>query len=91
MNEILRQALRRLIQYLLKLDMPKLTALFVTAAVLISMVIVLIIDLSWDGRLNAELEFAGVVTPFLDSLLIVGLLAALLRELRKEAARRKTA
>ncbi len=91
MNEILRQALKQLIQHLLKLGMLQLTVLFVTVAVLISMVIVLVIDLSWDGQLNAELEFAGVVTPFLDGLLIVGLLAALLRELRKEVARRKMA
>ncbi|BBI98888.1 hypothetical protein FGKAn22_05810 [Ferrigenium kumadai] len=91
MNEILRQALKRLVQYLLKLGMLQLTVLFVTVAVLFSMAIVLVIDLSWDGRLNAELEFAGVVTPFFDALLIVGLLAALLRELRKEAARRKVA
>lgn len=87
----LRQSLKRLIQHLLKLSVPQLAILFVVVAVLVSMVIVLIIDLSWDGRLNAELEFAGVVTPFLDGLLIVGLLVALLRELREEVARRTLA
>jgi signal transduction histidine kinase len=91
MDEILRQALKRLIQHLLKLGMLQLTVFFVTVAVLVSMAIVLVIDLSWDGRLDAELEFAGVVTPFLDGLLIVGLLAALLRELRVEVAGRKVA
>lgn len=91
MNEILRRALRPLVQHLLKLGLLQLSVLFVTVAVLVSMAIVLVIDLAWDGRFNAELEFAGVVTPFLDGLLIVGLLAAVLGELREEVARRKAA
>lgn len=87
----MQQALKQLIHVLLKLTMLQVAVLFVTVAVLVSMVIVAIIDLSWDGRFNAELEFAGVVTPFLDGLLIVGLLVALLGELRGEVERRKAA
>ncbi len=87
----MREVSRRLVRYLLKLSVSRLMVLFVSVAVLASMVIVLIIDLAWDRRLNAELEFAGVITPFLDGLLIVGLLAVLLEELRDEVARRKAA
>lgn len=86
-----RQALKHIVQYLLELSMMRLTALFVTVAVLVSMIIVSIIDFSWDGRFSAELEFAGVITPFLDGLLVVGLLAVLLSELREEVGRRKAA
>ncbi len=91
MNIHLRQGLKQVVHYLLSLSVMRLTALFVTVAVLVSMIIVSIIDFSWDGRFNAELEFAGVITPFLDGLLIVGLLAVLLSELREEVGRRKAA
>lgn len=87
----LRRALKYMVYRLLGLSTFHVVVLFVVAAVLISMMIVLAIDLLWDGRFNAELEFAGVVTPFLDSILIVGLLAVLLNELRDEVERRKQA
>jgi signal transduction histidine kinase len=89
--QFVQQALRRLIHWLLTLSTPQVTVVFVVLAVLVSMVIVAIIDLAWDGRFSAELEFAGIVTPFLDALLIVGLLVALLRELRGEVRRRVAA
>lgn len=84
-------ALKRLVQALLRLSTLRVAGLFVGVAVLVSVMIVLTIDFLWDGRFNAELEFAGVVVPFLDGLLIVGLLVALLSELRKEVARRQAA
>jgi signal transduction histidine kinase len=87
----MRQALHQIVRWLLKLTLLQLSVLFVTTAVLVSMVIVALIDWYWDGRFSAELEFAGVVTPFLDGLLIVGLLAAVLGELRGEVERRKAA
>ncbi|MGE5758035.1 MAG: sensor histidine kinase [Sideroxydans sp.] len=90
-HQLLQQSLKQLIRTLLKLTPSQVVALFVILAVLVSMVIVAIIDLSWDGRLNAEMEFAGIVTPFLDALLIVSLLVALLGELRGEAERRRMA
>jgi signal transduction histidine kinase len=45
----------------------------------------------WDGRLNAELQFAGVLTPFLDGLLLVVFVVAMLNEIREEVGRRKRA
>lgn len=87
----LKGALKRLIQALLKLSMLRVAVLFLALAIVISLMIVLIIDFLWDGRFSAELEFAGVVVPFLDGMLIVGLLVALLHELRKEVEGRKAA
>ncbi len=84
----MQHALRHLIRRLLDLSTLQVTVFFVALAVFVSMVIVAVIDFSWDRRFNAELEFAGVVTPFLDGLVIVGLLVALLRELRVEVQRR---
>jgi signal transduction histidine kinase len=65
--------------------------LFLIIGVLVSMMIVLVIDWSWDGRFSAELEFAGVVTPFLDCLVLVAFVNAMLDEIRKEIGRRKLA
>jgi signal transduction histidine kinase len=87
----LHRLLKHVVHRLLRLSTFRVVVVFIVAAVLISMAIVLAIDLLWDGRLNAELEFAGVVTPFLDALLIVGLLAVLLDELRHEAGWRRQA
>jgi signal transduction histidine kinase len=88
LSRFIQQALHWVIRGLLKLSMPQVVVLFVTVAVLVSMAIVAIIDWSWDGHFSAELQFAGIVTPFLDGLLIVGLLVALLGSLRKEVERR---
>jgi signal transduction histidine kinase len=57
--------------------------LFLITAVLISVMIVLTIDYMWDGRFSAELEFAGVATPFLDSLFLVAFVIVMLDEIRK--------
>jgi len=86
-----RQLTKRIIRELLKVSAPRFAALFVVMAVLFSMVIVLAIDFLWDGRFNAELEFAGVVAPFLDSLLLVVLVNAMLDEIREEVAWRERA
>ncbi|MBZ0094326.1 MAG: hypothetical protein K8H75_02955 [Sulfuricella sp.] len=91
LRHFLQQALKRIVHELLKLTVLQVAVLFVTLAVLVSMAIVSIIDLLWDGRFSAELEFAGVVVPFLDGVLIVGLLVALLSELRDEMKRSKVA
>ena len=77
------QALKWMVQWLLRLSTRRLAVVFIIAATTISAMIVLTIDLLWDGRINAELEFAGVVTPLIDSSLIVGLLVVLLSELRE--------
>jgi signal transduction histidine kinase len=91
LHHFLQQALKRIVHELLKLTTLQVAVLFVMLAVLVSMAIVSIIDLLWDGHFNAELQFAGVVTPFLDGLLIVSLLVALLSELRDEMKRSKVA
>jgi diguanylate cyclase (GGDEF)-like protein len=78
------RVLNRIIRGLLNLSNLQVGALLVTTAVLVSMVLVSIIDLLWDGRFNAELQFAGIVVPLIDGVLIVGLLLALLGELRDE-------
>jgi signal transduction histidine kinase len=85
----LRRALRNIILRLLELSSFRFAVLFLVVAVAVSVAIVLTIDLLWDGRLSAELEFAGVVTPFLDGLFIVIFVVAMLDEIRKEGQRRK--
>lgn len=87
----LQQALTWIVHELLKLPLLRVAILFVVVAVLVSMSLVTLIDLAWDGSFNAELQFAGVLVPFLDGLLIVGLLVALLSELREEVKQRQLA
>jgi signal transduction histidine kinase len=84
-------ALKQLIRELLKVSSLRFAVLFLIVAVLVSVMIVLIIDFAWDGRFNAELEFAGVATPFLDGLFLVVFVTAMFDEIRKEAALRKVA
>lgn len=78
----------RVANRLLRLSSLQVVVLFVLLAVVFSEMIVLAIDLAWDGRLSAELEFAGFLTPLIDGLIIVGLLALLLAALRKEVDKR---
>ena len=89
LRHILQQVLKRIIPALLKLTVLQLVVLFLTMAILVSVIMILTLDFLWDGRFNAEQEFTGVIVSFLDGLLIVGLLAALLSELRKEVKRSK--
>jgi PAS domain S-box-containing protein len=84
-------ALKRLVHALLGLSTFRFAVLFLSAAVIVSVMVVLAIDLFWDGRLNAELEFAGVVTPLLDGLLLIVIVTAMLNETREEMERRQTA
>jgi len=86
-----RGALQKLVHAILRLSMLRVAVVFVIAAVLVAMLMILTIDYLWDGRFSTELEFAGIVTAILDSLLIVGLLVALLGELRKEVVQRQAA
>ncbi len=90
-SQSLQQALQQLIRMLLKMSSRRFIALFLIVAVLVSVMIVMTIDLLWDGRFNAELEFAGVVTPFLDGLFLVVFVTAMLDAIRKEMERRKAA
>ncbi|MFA5354327.1 MAG: diguanylate cyclase [Thermodesulfovibrionales bacterium] len=81
----------RLVALLLRLTNLQVAVSFVLLAVAFSMVIVFGIDLLWDGRFNAELQFAGVVTPLIDGMLVVGILVMLLGALRREGERRRLA
>ncbi|MDD2926612.1 ATP-binding protein [Rhodoferax sp.] len=83
--------MKRIVDKLLKVSSLRFTVLFLVVAVLVSVMIVMTIDLLWDGRFNAELEFAGVLTPLLDGLLLVVFVNAMLDEIREEGARRKLA
>ncbi|MDD4928641.1 MAG: ATP-binding protein [Gallionella sp.] len=87
----LQQALQQLIHLLIKMSSRRFIALFLIVAVLVSVLIVLTIDFLWDGRFNTELEFAGIVTPFLDGLFLVLFVTAMFDEIRREVERRKAA
>jgi signal transduction histidine kinase len=86
-----QRALKNMVRGLLGLSTFRFALLFMIVAVSVSVMIVLVIDLLWDGRLNTELQFAGVLTPFLDGLLLVGFVVAMLNEIREEVGRRKRA
>ena len=93
LHNFFQQTFKWTISELLKLPTLQVAALSVTMAVLVSMVLVSFIDFLWYGsfRFNAELQFAGVVVPFIDSALIVGVLVALLNELRDVVTQRAVA
>lgn len=86
-----KQAMKRTTHALLKVSTFRFAVLFLIVAMVVSAMIVLTIDLLWDGRFSAELEFAGVVTPFVDGLFLVIFLTAMLDEIREEVVRRKQA
>ncbi|HZW25952.1 MAG TPA: PAS domain S-box protein [Gallionella sp.] len=83
--------MKKTVNQLLKVSALRFAVLFLILAILISVMIVLTIDFLWDGRFNAELEFAGVVTPFLDGLFLVVLVTAMLDQIREEVRRRRQA
>ncbi|MDD5036891.1 MAG: ATP-binding protein [Methylococcaceae bacterium] len=85
------RVLKRTIRRLLEVSSFRFIVLFLVVAVLVSVMIVLTIDFAWDGRFNPELEFAGVLTPFLDGLLLVVFVTAMFGEIREEADRREAA
>ena len=85
----LKRAMKWVVHALLKMSSFRFAVLLIMVAVVVSNMIVLTIDILWDGRFSAELEFAGIVTPFLDSLLLVIFMIAILDEIREEVERRK--
>lgn len=91
MPDIYNRVMKQAVQRLLRISSKRFAVLFLGVAVLVSVLIVLTIDLCWDGRLSAELEFAGVVTPFLDGLILVAFVIAMLDTIRDEAGRRQQA
>jgi len=87
----LKQLLKQMVHRLLLLGTLRFAVLFILTAVSLSVMIVLAIDFLWDGKFNAELEFAGVMTPFLDSLFLVVFITAMFNAIREEVQRRKSA
>jgi signal transduction histidine kinase len=87
----LKQAMKRIVLRLLEVSALRFAVLFLIVAVAVSVMIVMTIDFLWDGRFNTELEFAGVVTPFLDGLFLVVFVTAMFNEIREEVERRKIA
>src|ERR1039458_4865598 len=89
----LKQALKRAVRRLLKVNSLQFAVGLLIVAVIVSVVIVSTIDFlwDWDGRFNQELAFAGVITPFLDGLLLIVFITAMLNELRVEVTQRETA
>jgi len=87
----LDQLLKQTVHRLLKISTLRFAVLFLIAAVVVSVMIVLTIDFLWDGHYNAELEFAGVLTPFLDGLFLVVFITAMFKEIREEIKRREMA
>lgn len=90
-QNFLKRFMKQVVYRLLKVSSLRFAMLFIVVAVLVSVMIVLTIDFMWDGRFNAELAFAGVFTPFLDSLFLVVFVTAMFNEIREEVARRRVA
>jgi len=80
---------RKVIASLLKVNPLRFAIYFLLLAVTVSVVIAGIIDFLWDGKLNQELEFAGVITPLFDALILVVFVTAMLNALRTEVTRRE--
>ncbi len=90
-QNVLKRIMKHVVCRLLKVSSLRFAMLFLLVAMLVSVMIVLTIDLMWDGRFNAELEFAGIVTPFLDGIFLVVFVIAMFDEIREEISRRKLA
>lgn len=88
---LLKKLSEKAVHRLLNVNPFWFAAIFLAFAMLVSVLIVMAIDLLWDGKFNPELEFAGVVTPLLDGLLCIIFILAMLNQLRAEVARRETA
>jgi len=80
---------RKVISSLLRVNPLRFAIYFLLLAVTVSVMIVGTIDFLWDGKLNQELEFAGVVTPLFDALILVVFVTAMLNALRAEVTRRE--
>ncbi len=86
---LLKTLSEKAVHRLLNVNPLRFAAIFLSFAVIVSVLIVMAIDLLWDGKFSPELEFAGVVTPFLDGILCIVFILAMLNELRAEVARRE--
>ncbi len=76
---------------LLKLSALQFNLLFLAVAVVLTEVVVFGIDFAWDGRLNMELQVAGLITPLIVAPPVLGLFAVLMNSLQQEAGKRRSA
>lgn len=88
---LLKKLSEKAVHRLLKINPLRFAAIFLSFAIIVSVLIVMAIDLLWDGKFSLEMQFAGVLTPMLDGLLCIIFVLAMLNELRAEVARRETA
>ncbi|OGR94195.1 MAG: hypothetical protein A2016_05465 [Elusimicrobia bacterium GWF2_62_30] len=72
----------RMVDLFIKSDSKILLASGIVFAIVFSEIIVLIIDILWDGKLSGELLFAGFITPLLDGSVIVILFSAIIAQLK---------
>ena len=76
-----------LVDSLLRLGPGMLIALGVTFAIVFSEIIVLTIDILWDGKISSELLFAGFITPLLDAFVILIFFSAIIARLKASESR----
>jgi diguanylate cyclase (GGDEF)-like protein/PAS domain S-box-containing protein len=88
---LLKKLSEKAVHRLLKINPLRFAAIFLSFAIIVSVLIVMAIDLLWDGKFSLEMQFAGVLTPMLDGLLCIIFVLAMLNGLRAEVVRRETA
>ena len=72
----------RLVDSLIRLEPKMLIAFGVVSAIVFSEIIVLTIDILWDGKLSSELLFAAFMTPLLDALIVLIFFVAIISRLK---------
>jgi len=86
-NYIFSKLRDRLVDYLIRLEPGMLIAAGVVFAIVFSEIIVLTIDILWDGKLSGQLLFAGLITPFLDAFIVLIFFVAIIARLKTSEAR----
>jgi PAS domain S-box-containing protein len=72
----------RLVDSLIRFEPKMLIAIGVTFAIVFSEIIVLPIDILWNGKISSELLFAGFITPLLDAFIILTFFVAIIARLK---------
>ena len=77
----------RLVDSLIRLEPKMLIAIGVVSAIVFSEIIVLAIDILWDGKVSSKLLFAGFITPLLDALIVLIFFVAIIARLKNALAK----
>jgi len=77
----------RLVDFLICLEPKLLIVIGVVSAIVFSEIIVLTIDILWDGKVSSKLLFSGFITPLLDALIILVFFVAIIARLKKALAK----